>query len=222
MHYLERFKSLYRVDNVPILIRPFWLGVSYILGIFQYLIQLIVHYSSHIEFIGNDPRKKDFRCIYAVWHGEIFVLFSAFARFKKLAVINHPLWYMKPIHVMLYLFGVEKIYLGSSGYNGRRAADSLIEALASKKFSSIVNPDGPSGPVRKLRGGILHMAHKSRLPIVALAISCKPEFRLNTWDRKLIALPFSHIRVRFSEPIYVTNENFAEAKKNLIQALNQT
>ena len=53
--------------------------------------------------------------------------------------MQHPLWYMKPIHVVLGCIGVERIVLGSTGYHGREAARTLVEYLRAG-YSTALSP----------------------------------------------------------------------------------
>ncbi len=49
------------------------------------------------------------------------------------AWMQHPSWYMKPVHVLLRLLGVERIILGSTGHSGREAAEHVVEYLRQDK-----------------------------------------------------------------------------------------
>jgi lysophospholipid acyltransferase (LPLAT)-like uncharacterized protein len=55
---------------------------------------------------------------------------------------------------MLRFIGVKKIVLGSSGYSGKEAADQLVEYLK-KGYSTVLSPDGPSGPAFQMKKGAL-------------------------------------------------------------------
>jgi lysophospholipid acyltransferase (LPLAT)-like uncharacterized protein len=132
--------------------------------------------------------------------------------------MQHPLWYMKPIHVVLGYIGVERIVLGSTGYHGREAAGRLVEYLRAG-YSTVLSPDGPAGPRRVLRHGILHLAAESGLAIVPLRLHAWPHVVLPTWDRKRIAVPFSRIRVEIGAPIVVSAEAPGSAEEDLIREL---
>ena len=213
------WKERYRVDNVPWPIRPFWFAASVALGVTQYLVvHAFPHLTSRIEIRGDLRRETP--AIYAIWHGEVFAMFTAFGRFPGLVVINHPLWYMKRTHVMLNCFGVKRIFLGSTGHGGREAAQRLAAYLRENPASSFINPDGPVGPWHDIKKGVFHLALQSGRPIIPVAISARPAIRLGGWDRKLIPLPFSRIVVTVGEPIFVPTEDFSEAAKKLRAGLD--
>ena len=126
------------------------------------------------------------------------------------AWIQHPVWYMKPVHILLRLMGVKKIIMGSTGHSGREAADQLLDHLR-QGCSTVLNPDGPHGPAFVLKKGILHLSLKSKVPIVPLRFSSSSYRELKTWDRKKFARPFSTIQMKIGEPIHVTSNNFEHA-----------
>jgi lysophospholipid acyltransferase (LPLAT)-like uncharacterized protein len=134
------------------------------------------------------------------------------------AWMQHPLWYMKPIHVFLRLIGVKKLVLGSTGHDGRQAADELAEHLRAG-YSTVLLPDGPAGPPRVLRRGILHLAVVSKVPIVPLRVTASRAISLGTWDHKQWPLPFSRLRIQVGGPIAVTEDSFTQAEHDLCQAL---
>jgi lysophospholipid acyltransferase (LPLAT)-like uncharacterized protein len=76
---------------------------------------------------------------------------------------------MRPVHTAFRLMGLKPLLLGSSGEEGRRAANDLAR-LVQKGWSTTISPDGPYGPPRLLKKGVLHVALKSGVPIVPLTI----------------------------------------------------
>jgi lysophospholipid acyltransferase (LPLAT)-like uncharacterized protein len=67
-----------------------------------------------------------------------------------------------------------------------------------------VSPDGPIGPYRRAKPGALLVARESGLRLQPWAVSARPSFRLTgRWDRHIVPLPFSRIRVHPAEPIEV-------------------
>jgi hypothetical protein len=124
--------------------------------------------------------------------------------------MQHPTWYLKPSHVLLRFVGVKKIILGSSGYSGKEAADQLVEYLK-KGYSTVVLPDGPSGPPFQMKKGALHIAMQSNVPIAPMRFKTSHSFEISNWDRRKWPLPFSRITVEFGEPIQITKDNFEMA-----------
>jgi lysophospholipid acyltransferase (LPLAT)-like uncharacterized protein len=129
--------------------------------------------------------------------------------------MNHPAWYMKPVHVMLYLTGVEHICLGSSGHSGKAALENVIRYLK-QGYSTTIASDGPAGPPQQLKPGVLLMSRDAGVPVVPLRFSCSRTYRLGGWDRKFVPRLFSEITVTIGEPIYVSEANI-EASADAIK-----
>mgnify|MGYP000016157579 CR=1 FL=1 len=204
----------YNVDSVPIIIRPQFFIYGYGIGVFLYLLLLILRFITKVEISGREKLLGNSNHIFCLWHSFVpMALISAFPFIPLFldqapqAWMQHPIWYMKPIHVLLRLMGVKKIIIGSTGHSGREAADKLLDELR-KGCSTVLNPDGPHGPAYVLKKGILHLSLKSGVPVVALRISAKKYRELNTWDRKKFPYPFSIIKLEIGDPVYVTKENF--------------
>jgi len=163
--------------------------------------------------------------IFCHWHDCIPLLFQASVprlprslRGALHAWMQHPLWYMKPIHLFLGIIGVQEIVLGSTGHEGRSAADALVGLLRAG-YSTVMFPDGPAGPPHEIKKGIFHVALQSGVPIVPLRLSASRCYRLPTWDRKIQALPFSTLRLSIGTPIVVRDAAFDEVAGALTAAL---
>jgi len=213
--------SRYRVDKVPIIIRPQFYLYGYGLGVLLFFYLLILRVTTKVKIVGRERLKKNSNHIFALWHSFVPVgltsatpLIPAVLDHVPQAWMQHPIWYMKPIHVLLRLMGVKKIILGSTGHSGRDAAELLVDYLR-LGYSTVINPDGPNGPAFIPKKGILHLSLNSNVPIVPLRFSSSSYLELNTWDRKKFAYPFSTIEMQFGEPIYVTSDNFEHAHQLL-------
>lgn len=214
-----------RVDTVPIPLRPllslYGHGVATALAL-HYLVQ---RPTMRVVLDGQAHLTPGAHYVFCHWHEAISLLFQASLprlprslRGAPHAWMQHPLWYMKPIHCFLRMIGVREIVLGSTGHDGRGAADALVDLLRAG-YSTLILPDGPAGPPRELKKGVLHVARQARIPIVPLRLRASRCYRARTWDRKLQALPFSTLRISIGAPITVIEAGFAEAADTLTAAL---
>lgn len=64
-------------------------------------------------------------------------------------------------------------------------------------------PDGPRGPRRRVKPGVVATARLGGLPIVPVAFSARPARRLRSWDRTLVPWPFARGLFLYGEPIRV-------------------
>ena len=207
----------YRVDDVPWFWRPFWLAWSWLLALAFGLLLTILHATCRIRFEGAERLQRR-NYVYSFWHRGLGLWFIAFLRRQRGYVwMQHPAAYMKPIHLVLGWMGAG-ICLGSSGEEGRSAAERLTE-LVKDGASTVITPDGPKGPPEVLKKGVLHIAAGSGVPVVPVRLNASPAIRLPTWEGKFLPLPFSRIVVTFEEPIEVTAENFDEAGRAIAAAM---
>jgi lysophospholipid acyltransferase (LPLAT)-like uncharacterized protein len=156
-----------------------------------------------------------------MWHESWWSYIVVFLRYRSPhAMISHPAAYMKPLHCLFRLMGLKQLLLGSSGEEGRAAANRLA-TLVMKGWSTTISPDGPAGPARALKKGVLHIALQSGVPIVPLTISASRFISVPSWDCKRHPLPFNKIKVVIHEAIQVDRHNvdFDAISKRIVNAL---
>ena len=208
----------YRVDNVPVLWRPFWLAYSWIVGVAFWCVWNLLIRTCRIRFEGEQHRIGRENYIYSLWHESWFLYFAAFARSHRRHVwLQHPDAYMKPVHVALRLSGI-RLLLGSGGEEGREAARELVVCLR-RGSSTTISPDGPRGPRRVLKKGVLHLSCDSGVSILPLRLSASRVIRAG-WDRKAIPLPWSRITVAYGPPITVAGDDFERAGRLLADSMS--
>jgi lysophospholipid acyltransferase (LPLAT)-like uncharacterized protein len=208
----------YRVDNVPAWWRPFWLAYSWIAGIVFWCAWNLLILTCRIRFEGEQHHVGRENYIYSLWHESWFLYFAAFVQSDRRHVwLQHPDAYMKPVHVALRLVGI-RFLLGSSGEEGREAARELVNCLRGGS-STAISPDGPHGPCRVLKKGVLHLSRDSGVPILPLHLSANRAIRVG-WDQKAIPLPWSRITIRYGPPVTVTGDDFERAGQVLADSMS--
>jgi hypothetical protein len=70
----------------------------------------------------------------------------------------------------------------------------------------IIIPDGPRGPARKLKPGALKLARDTGALLVPFSFSASRKRFLKSWDRFLLAYPFSRIAAVYGRPVVVPPE----------------
>lgn len=209
----------YTVNNVPLFLQPLFYLVSYLVAISLFVYAFIVHFTCKIEILGQEHLGGRQNYIFCHWHTFIPLYYSVFYPHLHHHVwMQHPLWYMKPIHLILRFAGIKKIILGSSQFSGRKAADELVEYLK-EGYSTVILPDGPSGPTFVPKLGVFHISLKSEIPIVPIKFIVSKFFESGSWDRKKWPIPFSLIRVELGNAIQVTAESFDEDIVEITKAL---
>ncbi len=94
-------------------------------------------------------------------------------------------------------FGARAVHGSSAREKGGRTTErggaAAIRRLASLLRAGehiVVTPDGPRGPARAAKPGLIHLAVATGRPILPCAARSVPHLRLPTWDRMMLPLPF--------------------------------
>jgi len=210
----------YRVDNIPFLLKPFFLLYSYAAASLLYSVQLLLFLTCRIVKEGEEHPAPHKNHIYATWHENLLPYFTVYIRYREpYAWINHPLWFMKPVHIVLGWMGMKKLFLGSSGHGGREAMLNVVEHLK-QGYNTMLNPDGPAGPYKILKPGVLEMSRLSGVSIVPIRFELSNYFRLKGWDKKKVPFPFSKIRVVYGKAVMAADSNIETSSAEITNGLD--
>ncbi len=91
---------------------------------------------------------------------------------------------------------------GSSTRGGVRALKGAIRALEDGVPVGLT-PDGPRGPRRVVKAGVVAAAGRGHAPILAVHAEARPAWRVRSWDRFLVPPPFARVRLAYGEPFMV-------------------
>lgn len=102
---------------------------------------------------------------------------------------------------------------GSSTRGGARA---LLGAVRELRTSGAVafTPDGPRGPRRELKPGVVAAAQRGGGVIVPIHAEADRAWRLHSWDRFMIPKPLARVRIIYGRPFEV-----AEGEAGLAEGL---
>lgn len=95
-----------------------------------------------------------------------------------------------------------KLIRGSSTRTGAQAIRDLYY-LVKDGISPANTPDGPHGPVFKVKPGVVMLAQTTGAPIVPLACASRKAWYFNSWDRFMLPKPFSHIVICIGKPVHL-------------------
>jgi lysophospholipid acyltransferase (LPLAT)-like uncharacterized protein len=95
-----------------------------------------------------------------------------------------------------------RIIPGSSSRGGARA---LLRAVRTLREGRVVGftPDGPRGPRRVIKPGVLLAAQRGGGLVVPVHAEAHPAWRLASWDTMLIPKPFAKVRIAYGAPFFV-------------------
>jgi lysophospholipid acyltransferase (LPLAT)-like uncharacterized protein len=112
---------------------------------------------------------------------------------------------------------------GGVNKGGKQAKQEMIELLKSG-IAGAVTVDGPKGPAKQPKAGIIDMAKRSGHPIIPYAAVPEKYWEFNSWDKFRLPKPFTRIMVTYGDPIFVPEETdyeeFDKIKTQLKEALD--
>jgi lysophospholipid acyltransferase (LPLAT)-like uncharacterized protein len=114
-------------------------------------------------------------------------------------------------------FGFDTIR-GSSTRGGIKALKESFKKI-DLGYSIAITPDGPKGPRHSVADGIVSIAQKKDLQIVAFNYTASSKWVMNSWDRFIVPKPFSTIDFYASEPFSLKGLDKEEAKEEIKKRL---
>ncbi len=100
--------------------------------------------------------------------------------------------------------GIEAVR-GSSTRGGRGALRQILTAY--REGASLAwTPDGPRGPRRVAKSGVIHTARATGAAIVPVAAAARRHRRLGSWDRMMLPFPGTRLVFSVGTPIRVASD----------------
>lgn len=144
---------------------------------------------------GGEP------ALYCVWHDSLVVpVFAARSQQKTAALVSRHQdgTYLAKA---LELVGLGTVR-GSTSRGGAAAVRQLMTVARDRHV--VITPDGPRGPRRELKPGIIFLASHAGRPIIPTAHAASRAWRIRgSWTDLMIPKPFSNVYMVAGEPIHV-------------------
>ncbi len=205
----------YSPNNVPLL---HWLWVGP-LALFLRLWLSTLRVRSH-ETVKNLEKDIGGNAVLVLWHDRLFFAPIITQRYLKLpvyALVSASKDGAK-LTAFYNLMGIQ-CARGSSNQLGTEALMILARAMRKGAHAGIT-PDGPKGPRREFKLGALGLARVTKRPIVILGINYRNSWRLNSWDRFALPVPFSVVDLTL-ERTNLGNLTEDQSVQVLTQRLNE-
>lgn len=176
--------------------------------------------TARVEWQGreilDDLRRDPGGYILAFWHSRFVMMPYAYFD-RRMVVLSSAHRDARRLAEVLACFGIRNV-VGSSTRGGAAGLRGLIrEARAGSDLG--FTPDGPRGPRRRVKPGVVAAARFTGLPIVPVTYSATRGRRLRSWDRTLIPLPFAKIVFRYGMPLRVPRDIDEVQEQELSRAL---
>jgi lysophospholipid acyltransferase (LPLAT)-like uncharacterized protein len=174
--------------------------------------------SLRFETTPDDLRhytKRDEPVVIVLWHNRLFLAAEIYRRYRQprmayalISASGDGAW----LTAFFSLVGM-RAARGSSSRLGREAASALVEVQRAGHDVGIT-PDGPRGPLYDLKPGAVIVARRTGAPLLLVGGEFTSAWRLRSWDRFYVPLPFSRVRMR-SE--LITSDELADRDHAIVR-----
>jgi len=192
-----------------------WVIYALIRGVAATLRYKWTDHSGHFDQSAPGP------AVYCVWHNRLALSMIAYFSYVKkrnqtrgLAAIVSASKDGGFLSGILECFGVQPV----RGSSSRRGPQALLELTSwgERGYDLAITPDGPRGPCYVVQDGVMSLAQLTELPIIPVSYNLGWRWRLRSWDRFQIPLPFSRCEMIYEKPIRVPR-NASEAERETLR-----
>jgi lysophospholipid acyltransferase (LPLAT)-like uncharacterized protein len=178
----------------PWLIRLAALFGSWVFRLWMCTLRYRIEYPGETEH-PTDPAQSRF--IYAFWHESILVAATLKTRVHTL-ISQHADGEL--IAQICRRLGIGTV----RGSSTRGAEEALLQLRECSRYTHIaVTPDGPQGPRRQIKRGLVFLASTTGLPVLGFGVGYSRAWRFGSWDRFALPWPFSTVWCVSATPVHV-------------------
>jgi len=149
--------------------------------------------------INPNKRGLQGRYIYAFWHENLLLPAYHYSRPDVHVLISEhadgELIAQASRHLRM------KLIRGSTTRGGLEAVRQIVRLGGTSHLA--LTPDGPRGPRRQVQMGLVFLAAKTGMPIVAAGVAFHNAWRMKSWDSFAVPRPWSSATCVIAEPIHV-------------------
>jgi len=153
------------------------------------------------QVLGHDPYASGEARLGALWHSDA-VIAGWHYRDRGILVAVSLSRDGELFEGALRNLGFAPSARGSTSRGAMGLLRQLMRAVNAGAAVAVM-PDGPRGPAGRVQPGIIAVAGACGLPVVPVAFGARPCWRVGSWDRTRIPLPFARVICRYGEPLAV-------------------
>jgi lysophospholipid acyltransferase (LPLAT)-like uncharacterized protein len=177
-------------------------------GVFSGALLRLLGATWRVEILGNDPRtlgapnpanSSKPAHLAALFH-ESMLPCAWYFRDRRYSVAVSRSRDGDLIRAVLIALGYSEPARGSSSRGGSAALLGLVRQHTAGTTVAVL-VDGPRGPARVAKTGIISLARLANSRIQPVAFSAHPAVRLGSWDQSLLPLPFARVVCAFGKPL---------------------
>lgn len=152
------------------------------------------------EKVLDEVRESRGNYILAFWHSRLVMMPYVYPG-NRLVVLASKHRDSMMLSKILRRFGLSTAW-GSSTRGGVAGVREILRKVKDG-YDVGITPDGPKGPRRRVKAGVIATARFTGLPIIPVAFAASGGKRLGSWDRTLLPWPFGRGLFVYGRPIEV-------------------
>ena len=145
--------------------------------------------------------------IIAIWHGKVLPIFMDLASYHYYALAG-----MHKDAELISQIGAQtgwRLLRGSSSDRGKEVFKEMINVLSTPGSVIAMTPDGPKGPAKIPKPGVIRAAQKSGAIIIPAIGQARRRWGFTNWDTFYVAKPFTKIVLHYGKPLeFRSSDNF--------------
>ena len=116
-----------------------------------------------------------------------------------------------------------RLLRGSSSKGGSEIIPEIVNVLNNPPSLIAITPDGPKGPEKIPKPGIIRAAQKTGAVIIPISVFSTKNWQFINWHTFFLEKPFGRIFLEYGSPIsFLENDDLESCKNILIEAMNET
>ena len=217
---IERQRPLLQKQNTD-MIKSFSIKLKIHLG--SVLLKLL--YGTNIKDVRGRKHYRDMihsnrSVILSVWHGQLLSIVHDLRNEPVKAVAGTH----KDAEIISQIatkWGWHMIR-GSSKEKGEVAYKEMVRSLKKPGELVFITPDGPTGPARIPKPGIIRAAQATNSVIIPTSVHSTRKWGFTNWDTFYLEKPFGKIFIEYGEPIvFDQHADFETCAETLIKEMDR-
>lgn len=162
----------------------------------------------------NELYKNNKNFVTAFWHGKMTLGWYLHRNKNFAALVSQS----KDGELLANLLTKWKydVTRGSSHRGGKESLEQILDK-ANNNFSIAITPDGPTGPIHKMKAGAVIIAQRVNIPLVLVGIHYQKKKVFRSWDYFELPLPFSKVQIVYSNLKIVRQDLSREETTRIIE-----
>lgn len=152
----------------------------------------------------NELRVSKSKFIFIFWHNRMLPAWHYLSKFNSAALVSQS----KDGAILTNILEQWEIEVirGSSSKGGKEALEDLQNKVKTKHI--LMTPDGPRGPIYKVKPGCLIISAREKSNIILVGVEIKERFIFHkSWDKFEFPLPFSKIIINLEKIEIIQNDD---------------